>query len=202
MFKKTIKIITFSFLIVVLLTGLIYWLELVNILPTKIVVNYVSGILTPAISSPQVTAQVQNDTLLLDRLRLEQQSGALQRRQETLNELQRSLELREEEVLRGEERIRVKEEELDNLQLSLNLRSERIENKDEGLRYNVQSLLNIPPENAVKILVEYDDQLLVDTLMTADLIATENQSLSLVPLWLSLMEPERASDIQKKIIYR
>ncbi len=200
MFKKTIKIITFSFLIVVLLIGLIYWLELVNILPTKVVVNYVSGVLSP--TTPPITAQVQNDTLLLDKLRLEQQSGALQRRQETLNELQRSLELREEEVLRSEEQIRIREEELDNLQLSLNLRSERIENKDEGLRYNVQSLLNIPPENAVKILVEYDDQLLVDTLMIADLIATENQSLSLVPLWLSLMEPERASDIQKKIIYR
>ena len=85
---------------------------------------------------------------------------------------------------------------------SLNQLSKQFENKNKVIRYNVQALINMPPENAVGILEQYDDQTLIDTLILTDQVAQENNTQSFVPYWLSLMDAKRAADIQRKLVYR
>lgn len=199
MLKRILGIFTLIVTIFVLLAGLIYWLELINVIPSKLLVNFITGMF-----NRNETVELENvsDILLLEKIRLEKQYEALRQEREKLEEYEQALLVREEEIEKNEETIRIKEEELNARELSLNLREKTIENKDERIRYNVISLLNMPPASAVEIMMGYDDQQLIDTLIMADKIAEENQTVSSVPYWFSLMDSERASEIQKKILYR
>ncbi|MBU3850095.1 MAG: flagellar protein FlbB, partial [Candidatus Treponema excrementipullorum] len=65
---------------------------------------------------------------------------------------------------------------------------------------NVQNLNNMPPQNAVDILVAMDDQDVIDILREADKIAAETGAYSLSSTWLMMMPPERAAQIQRKML--
>jgi flagellar protein FlbB len=60
--------------------------------------------------------------------------------------------------------------------------------------------MNMPPQNAVDILVEFDDLLLIDTLIAVNELSLEQGAASVVPFWLSLMNPKRAGAVQKKLV--
>jgi flagellar protein FlbB len=53
----------------------------------------------------------------------------------------------------------------------------------------------MPPADAVEILVNYGDQVLLDILLVTDELADDAGQASLVPYWLSLMPAERAAAI-------
>jgi flagellar protein FlbB len=55
------------------------------------------------------------------------------------------------------------------------------------------------PVNAVEILQKMDDQLVIDVLRKVEERAQANNTSSLVAYWLSLMDPERAATIQRKM---
>ena len=60
-------------------------------------------------------------------------------------------------------------------------------------------LTNMPPGDAVEILVNYGDQTLLDVLLVTDELADQAGQQSLVPYWLSLMPAERAASIGEKL---
>ena len=53
-----------------------------------------------------------------------------------------------------------------------------------------------------QILEGYDDQLLIDLLRITDELAADEGRLSLVPFWLAQLPPERAADIQRKMVIK
>jgi flagellar protein FlbB len=55
------------------------------------------------------------------------------------------------------------------------------------------------PDDAVAILVGYDDQLLIDTLRVTEELAQAAGEVSLVSVWLSRLPSDRAADIQRKM---
>ena len=198
MLKKVSIILVLVLVFTVLLVSLLYWLELVNIIPSKIFINFFENIT----NKNDVTVETTSDILLLEKIRLDKQYEAIQVQQQDLIDFKQTLSIREQEIVKKEEVIRIREEELDNRELGLNQREKTIENKTEGIRYNTQNLLNMPPNSAVKILEGYEDQQLIDTLLIADQIAKDNNTQSLVPFWLSLMDPVKVAKIQAKITYR
>jgi flagellar motility protein MotE (MotC chaperone) len=68
---------------------------------------------------------------------------------------------------------------------SLNEIRNYFENKNEKVREVANSLMNMPPQNAVDILVEFDDLLLIDTLIAVNELSLEQGAASVVPFWLS-----------------
>jgi hypothetical protein len=48
--------------------------------------------------------------------------------------------------------------------------------------------------------VEFDDLLLIDTLIAVNELSLEQGAASVVPFWLSLMNPKRAGAVQKKLV--
>ncbi len=200
MLKKVSIILVLLLVFSVLLGSLLYWLELVNVLPSRVFINFFDNITNE--STPTLEIESVSDTLLLEKIRLEKQYEAIQTQQQNLVDFEQTLVQREQEIVKKEEIIRMREEELDNQELSLNQRAKTIDNKTEGVRYNTQALLNMPPRSAVRILEGYEDQQLIDTLLIADQIANENNTQSLVPFWLSLMDPVKVAEIQAKITYR
>ncbi len=139
------------------------------------------------------------DIMLMDRLRLEK--------------LQESVELREAElvVLRGsidEDRLDLEEaalqlddrvREVEEREVSLNERLQQYENRRAVLVQNSRDLTSMRPDNAVQILLGYEDQLLIDTLRTTEELAQEAGEVSLVSVWLARFPAERAAELQRKM---
>ncbi|MFP4211650.1 MAG: flagellar protein FlbB, partial [Alkalispirochaeta sp.] len=73
------------------------------------------------------------------------------------------------------------------------------ENRRAVLEQNSRDLTSMRPEDAVEILLGYDDQLLIDTLRVTEELAQEAGEISLVSVWLSRFPADRAADLQRKM---
>jgi flagellar protein FlbB len=116
----------------------------------------------------------------------------LDQRREQLVQLEEELEQRRQE-------LNAREQELEEQENSLNQRMQQFENRRAMLVQNVETLTSMRPEDAVEILSGYDDQLLIDTLRVTEELAQQAGELSLVPVWLAELPPERAATIQRKM---
>jgi flagellar protein FlbB len=137
------------------------------------------------------------------------EGARLEKEREALVELRRSLDEREQTFLQTEAEVQQRlaaieerEQALAEREESFNQRVNRYENRRANIVDNVQSLNNMPLEDAVGILQGYDDALLIETLRVADELAEEAGTFSLVSTWLSRLPPERAAEIQRKMVNR
>jgi len=124
-----------------------------------------------------------------------------------------SLEIRAEELakLQGE----VEAEKKENLKIAeeLNDRKTSIEEKEKSFQQimketddrgrniiQIATYMNgMRPASAVANLLEMDDQDIIDVLRAAENMATKAGTTSLVAYWFSLMPPNRAAQIQRKM---
>jgi flagellar protein FlbB len=60
----------------------------------------------------------------------------------------------------------------------------------------------MPPERAVGIITAMDDQAAIDVLRMTEEIARREGTTSIVSYWLSLLPPERAAELQRKMTAR
>jgi flagellar protein FlbB len=72
--------------------------------------------------------------------------------------------------------------------------------RSENIRTVAIQYMNMPPQQAVERLqAQTDDLLIIDILRAMDADAEEGGRRSIVPYYLSLMEPERAAAVQRKM---
>jgi len=91
---------------------------------------------------------------------------------------------------------------LDERENSLKAKATDAENKDRNIEENARILNGMPPERAVGIMSAMDDQDVIDVLRKTEELARAAGSTSLVPYWLSLMDPKRAAELQRKMAGR
>ena len=80
-----------------------------------------------------------------------------------------------------------------------NERVQAFDNRRDNLRQNADYLVGMPPASAVKILLEMEDQYVIDLFRVTEEQARRSGEVSLVAYWLSLMPPERAATLQRKM---
>ncbi len=78
--------------------------------------------------------------------------------------------------------------------------TQKYTDRELNVRANAEKLGGMPPEAAVAILIEMEDQDLIDTLRKVDEIAAESNSSSIVAYWLSLMPADRVAEVQRKML--
>jgi flagellar protein FlbB len=190
------RIFALTLLVVLLLAGGTVWFDYLGLIDA-------TRVLSPALRLVGIEAADDvpepEDAALLDRARLEKREQAmttlaaeLDQRREELAQLEQELEARRQE-------LEAREQELEEQENSLNQRVQQFENRRAMLVQNVQTLTSMRPEDAVEILAGYDDQLLIDTLRVTEELAAEAGELSLVPVWLAELPPDRAATIQRKM---
>lgn len=143
-----------------------------------------------------------DDQFLLERERLAKQEQAVTRLQEDLDRRERGIAFQEEQLQTQEQELLAYETQIEEREKGLISEQNRYENEKAVLSENIEQLNAMRPEDAVAILEEYDDQLLVDTFQVAREISDEQGGVSLVSLWLSLLPPERASAVQRKTVIK
>jgi flagellar protein FlbB len=139
------------------------------------------------------------DPLLLEKERLAKQLEALAIRSEELTNLEQELEDKRTEINQMVEQLEEREAAVEDREKVFNERLKAFENRRVNLRQNSDYLVGMPPENAVKILLQMEDQDVIDIFRVTEEQAQGAGELSLVSYWLSLMPADRAAILQRKM---
>jgi flagellar protein FlbB len=142
----------------------------------------------------------QLDTLMLEKERLAKQLEALDIRSEELDVREDELAVKEAEIQQQLEVLAERENDLEEQEKTFNQRLKQYENIRANLRQAALYYVGMPPQQAVDRLLEMEDQDVIDILRTAEEIAQEAGEDSIVSFWLSLMPPERAAVLSRKMI--
>jgi flagellar protein FlbB len=197
------RIIVLLLLIVVLAGGGIIWFDYLNIIDAKTVLAPVFRYI-PFIGGEgrRQTAATPEEFLNLDAERLAVRLEALELRNMEMDTRQRDLDSRYGEIEQMAQELEERQKALDERENSLSAQAADAENKDRNVEQNARYLNGMPPERAVGIITAMDDQDAIDVLRKTEEIAQAEGTTSIVSYWLSLMEPQRAAELQRKMAGR
>jgi len=139
-----------------------------------------------------------DDPLLLAHQRELKNLDALALREEELEMRAQTLSEREAVVQQKEEILADREKSLTEAEKSINTEANTYDDRRRRLEQQSETFRGMPPENAVKIMLEMNDQDVIEIFRVTEELAVQHDELSIVPYWLSLMPPERAAELNRK----
>ena len=188
------RILILLLLVVVIALGGLVWFDYLGVVNAREVLAPVFRLVRR--QEVQVDAE---DPLLLEKERLAKQIEALALRSEELDSWEAQLAGREAEITQKIEQLQSREGAIDDREKVFNERVEAFDNRRDNLRQNAEYLVGMPPEDAVKILLQMEDQFVIDLFRMAEEQARAEGEISLVAYWLSLMPADRAATLQRKM---
>jgi flagellar protein FlbB len=197
------RIIVLLLLIFVLAAGGLVWFDYLNIIDAKAVLapvyKYIPFIGGEGRTQPKISPE---EPVNLDAERLSLRLESLELRKMEMESYQRDLDTRYGEIEQMAQELEERQKALEEQEKSLRAQAEDAENKDSNVERNARNLVGMPPERAVAIRANMDDQDVIGILRKTEEIAAASGSSSIVPRWLMLMEPVRAAEIQRKMAGR
>ena len=194
-----LRIISLLVLVAVLALGGLLWFDYLGILDAKRAVQPVRSLLGLSAQPDPVEAA---DPLLLDRERLDAQLEALALQQEELNRRESTIRDGERQVTQQLAELEERATALDAREKLFNQRVNAFDNRTANLEQNARYLVSMPPADAVEILQNLDDQDVIDLLRMTDQIAEAENTVSIVPFWLSQLPADRAAVLTRKMARR
>jgi flagellar protein FlbB len=186
-------------LIVILALGGLLWFDYLGLIQAKPFFSPVMGLF--GMDVPEKAPESGRlDTLMLEKERLAKQIEALDIRNEELENHEESLRQMEAELVQKMEVLEERESELKEREISFNQRLKQYENIRANLRQSAAYFNGMPPQQAVDRMLEMEDQDVIDILRMSEEMAAEAGQDSIVSFWLSLMPPERAAVLSRKMI--
>jgi flagellar protein FlbB len=188
------RVVILLLLVAVLVLGGLVWFDYLGIVDAK-------GLLAPVFTLIRGEKAVVDaeDPLLLEKERMAKQLEALAIRSEELSAWEQELEASQAEINQMIEQLEEREATIEDREKVFNQRMQAFENRRVNLQQNSDYLVGMPPENAVKILLQMEDQDVIDIFRMTEEQAQATGELSLVSYWLSLMPAERAALLQRKM---
>jgi flagellar protein FlbB len=191
------RIFGLTLLVLVLALGGALWFDFLGLID-------VTALLSPALrwvglEPREEPVVVEDSPLLLEDERMSKREQALAILSDQLDEREQSIEAQEAELDALAEQLEEREAALADRENSVNAALRRVENERAALVKLSTYLTNMPPADAVAIMVGYRDPLLIDVLLMTDELAEQSGQASLVPFWLSQMPADRAAVIGEKL---
>ena len=190
------RILGLTLLVLILLLGGALWFDYLGLID-------VTTVMAPALRwiglEPREERLAADAPLLLERERLAKREEALAILSNELDERERALARQGAEIEEIAQQLEEREATLADRENSVNQALRRVENQRAALVRLSRYLTNMPPADAVDIMVNYPDPLLLDVLLMTDDLAEAAGQASLVPFWLSRMPPARAATIGEKL---
>lgn len=140
-----------------------------------------------------------DDPSLLDKERLAKEQEALDLRAEDLERARQALAAETANLSQIAEQLTEREQAVEAREKALSDREEAFDNRRVNLAQNAGYLVGMKPENAVARLAVMDDQDVIDIFRITEEEAAKEGETSLVAYWLSLMDPERAAVLMRKM---
>lgn len=189
------RILILLLLVAVLALGGLVWFDYLGLIDAK---DALAPVFTLVRGEKPVVVDAE-DPLLLEKERLDKQLEALSLRSEELAARERELDARQAKIDEMVQQLEEREKAVQDREKVFNERLQAFDNRRDNLRQNADYLVGMPPENAVKILLQMEDQDVIDVFRMVEETAQEAGEVSLVSYWLSLMPPERAAVLQRKM---
>ena len=193
------RIAAMLLLIAVMALGAVLWFDYLGIIDAK---QTLSPLLTLIGRAPAERIEEPLEFIDLDQVRLSKQYDSLDLLADELDRREMELKERENEFRQMVDELRAREQEIEEREKSFNERLKEYDNRVDNLRQAARYFTGMPPEDAVNRLLEMDDQDVIDIFRTTERLAQEAGQVSLVAFWLSLMPPERAAVLKRKMIRR
>ncbi len=194
--RNLLKILFLLFLILVIALGGIYWFDHLGLIDYKKVVGPFERYLPAFMKRGEV---VEEDPFLLEREFIGKKEEVLLAKTMELEDRKQEIEERELTLSETEARLREETKRLEEEKKVLSEKLREYDNYRENIRKQAEYFTSMPPESAVERLTQLDDLLVIDILRQIDKDAEEEGRLSIVPYFLSLMDPSKAAVIQRKM---
>ncbi|MDR0494036.1 MAG: flagellar protein FlbB [Treponema sp.] len=194
------RVLVLLLLIAVLVAGGIVWFDYLNVIDAKAVLSPLSKYVGRQGRSQPKTGP--DEDLNLDAERLAVRLEALNLRNMEIDIRQQGLDSRLGEIEQMAQELEERQKALDELENSLRAQAADADNKDRNVEQIARFLNGMPPERAVGILSAMDDQDVIDVLRKTEELARAEGTTSIVSYWLSLMDPQRAAELQRKMAGR
>ncbi len=200
-FKKSLgKSFVLLIIILILIVGGLLWFDYLGVVHVK---NIFAPLYTLMHKTPQTsTTATQSKPLVanLDEDRLLKQREALDIYKEELEKREADIEAVEKQNEQVSAELAEREKNQEEREKTFNSTVKKYDDKNINVEQIAKNLNGMRPEAAVDILKAMDDQTVIDVLRKVEELAAANGSSSMGSYWLSLMPPERAAEIQRKMI--
>jgi len=194
------RVIVLLLLVLVLAAGGVVWFDYLNVIDAKTVLAPLYRFIgRDGRNQPRATPE---EFLNLDAERLTIRLEALDLRRMEMDTQQRDMDMRFGHIEQMAQELEERQKALDERENSLRAQGIDAENRDRNIEDNARILNGMPPERAVGIMTAMDDQDVIDVLRKTEEIAQAEGTMSIVPFWFSLMEPQRAAELQRKMAGR
>lgn len=190
-----LKILFLFLLIIVISLGGIYWFDHLGLIDYKKVVGPLGKYLPVFLQRGEVT----EDPLLLEKELLTKRLEALSQKEKELELNGKKLSEREQQVQQIEEKLKEESKSIENEKKLLSEKLHEYDNYKENVKKQAEYFTDMPPKAAVERLSQMNDLLVIDILRQIDKTAVEQGKSSVVPYYLSLMDPKKAASIQRKM---
>ncbi|MDR2900356.1 MAG: flagellar protein FlbB [Treponema sp.] len=191
------RVIVLLLLIIILAAGGIVWFDYLNVIDAK---SLMAPVLELVGLSPRSQPGISGDVpLSLDAERLAVRLEALELRNLELTQREEAIAVSEGELLQMSQELEDRQKALDDRENSITMKEQETDARNANIEANARSLIGMPPENAVAILAQTNDQDAIDILRMTEAISASEGTTSIVPYWMSLMQPEQAAELQRKM---
>jgi flagellar protein FlbB len=190
-------------LIAILAVGGIFWFDYLNLIDAKTTLAPVYKYIPFVEGEGRTQPKTEEDELInLDAERLAIRLEAIELQRLEISTYKDDLDFRYAEIERMAAELEKRQKQLDEQEISIKTQAADAENKDRNVEQNARYLTGMPPQNAVGIIAALDDQDAIDVLRKTEEIARAEGTTSVVSYWLSLMDPVRAAELQRKMAGR
>jgi flagellar protein FlbB len=196
------RTIVLLLLVIILSLGGIIWFDFLNVIDAKHILSPIYRHV-PFVGEGRTQPRIAPDELInLDAERLAIRLEALELRDMEISLRERNLNTQFEEIGQMAQELELRQKMLEEWQITLDRGGQDAENKDRNIEQNARYLTGMPPQSAVNIIAALDDQYAIDVIRKTEEIAQAEGTNSVVSFWFSLMEPDRAAELQRKMAGR
>jgi len=190
-------------LIAILSVGSIIWFDYLNVIDAKSVLAPIYERIPFVPGIGRIQPKTQPDEILdLNSERLAIRLEALDLLNLEMETKNKDLDNKFGEIEQMAQELEVRQKAIDDQENSLKAQAAEAENKDRNVEQLARYLTGMPPQRAVGIIANYEDQNAIDVLRKTDEIARAEGTTSIVSFWFSLMDPVRAAELQRKMAGR
>jgi flagellar protein FlbB len=191
-------------LIIALAGGGILWFDYLNVIDAKTILapiyRYIPFSGGEGRTQPP---EAPDDTLLsLDDERFAVRLEALDLRNAELEKQEQDIRNRRNEIEQMAQELEERQKALEEQEKSFNAMLSEADIKNRNVEQNARYLNGMPPERAVGIIAAMNDQDVIDVFRKTEEIAQAEGTTSIVSYWMSLLDPARAAELQRKMAAR
>jgi flagellar protein FlbB len=191
------RVVVMLILIIALVIGGLFWFDFLGLIDAKALFSPVLQL--AGLPTRTGSALPAESPTLLDDERYAKQLEAVEALRQELDARTMTLDEREATIEAMAQEIEERQKALEEREKSFNSLAERYDNRKANIEQNARYLTGMPPAEAVAILGSQDDQTAIDLLRAVEELAAQTGEASVVSYWLSLMPPQRAADLQRKM---